>query len=136
MDAGSEEGFIRVDVSDPREHRLIKEGRFNGAARFDEPFGKLARANRERLRSHSVSAVGACPKPPDSPKAARIAKSQLRAAAQVDEQVSVWALRRGRVFDHRQLAAHPQVNVKLLFVVQHEDDALAAPIDRSNQPPP
>ena len=54
MDPGQVEGFIRVDVPDPRDDRLVEQGDLDGPTGATEHGGDLTRSDRRCFRTHPI----------------------------------------------------------------------------------
>src|SRR6266540_7433438 len=54
MDARVEKNFIRINVSDPRDHLLVEQNRFHRATMFSEDLSEFREADVERIRTEAT----------------------------------------------------------------------------------
>src|SRR6266567_6741791 len=54
MDARVEKNFIRINVSDPRDHLLVEQNRFHRATMFSEDLSEFREADVERVRTQAT----------------------------------------------------------------------------------
>lgn len=126
MNAGREERFVDVDVSQPREESLVEQGRLDGPPRPAEPAGKLVCPDRQRLGAERI--VVGLPEPADATESPRVPQPQLPYILELNNQVGMRQQRRV-IRLNREPAAHAEVNEPAVAVVQREHDPFSAAID-------
>jgi len=123
MNAGGEERFIGVNVSQPRERFLVQERRFDRSSCVGQAGGQLAGAEFQRLWAEVGVGRGVGSEPEDAAETPGIGKAKLF-AGEAQDHMGVRG-HDGLRASEGQAAAHSQMDVESRGIIQVEDDLLA-----------
>ena len=131
MNAGGEESFIRVNISQPGDQRLIQQRGLYHPLGLLQSNRQFSRPDFQRLGAKPVIRGFGLAKPKDAPESAGVGEAEL-VVADVHHQMGMSGARGGPSL-HRQTAGHPQMDIKPVAVVEFEDDFLAPAEDFLNR---
>ena len=126
VDAGIEQGFIRVDVADAGEEFLIEQRGFDGAPRLFQQRGECFWGEGEGFGTKIGVGGFLGGKDEESAEAAGVGEAQLL-ARYVEDQMGVGEQGRS-VTLQGQAAGHAEMDKEAEIVVEGEDDFLAAAV--------
>ena len=118
--------FIDINISQPRDQRLIEQRGFDEAIGLFQFRKELIGANFQRLRPKTATWIGFA-KPENSTESARITKMHFKRFAihQIEHQMRMLQQRRLRRFD-REPAGHAKMDVKAIAIIERDDNPFSA----------